>query len=71
MYSMYVCISIYFSLHTPLHMYALELTESFQFDEVDPMQSSAIGKSDEDDPMRIWRSHSQIRLDQEELPMFS
>ena len=61
------CMYVYlfnFSLHTPLHMYALELTESFQFDEVDPMQSSAIGKSDEDDPMRIWRSHSQIRLDQ-------
>ena len=35
------------------------------------MQYTAIGKSDEDDPMQIWRSHSQIRLDQYEFPMLS
>ena len=35
------------------------------------MQFTAIGKSDEDDPMQIWRSQWQIRLDQDEFPMFS
>ena len=32
--------------------------ESFQSDEVDPMQFTAIGKSDEDDPMQIWQRFS-------------
>ena len=30
--------------------------ESFQSDDVDPTQFSAIGKSDEIDPMQIWQN---------------
>ena len=36
--------------------------ESFQSDQLHPMQSTAIGKSDEDHPMQIWQRYSQIPL---------